>query len=354
MRQGEVPQAKGNGELRILMLGDSYTFGYGVDDTETFAVLLERDLNAFPREGEPREGEPRERAAHILVLNAGVPSYGTAHELLQFETTGRDLQADVVVLNVFLGNDIQDNLCLGYVSLEPHRRPPCFRVEDGALRELDLEEDLAPEREAPRPLWQRVVRTIRNAKVVEFTIQQGGRALTSNAWLARVLYAVGIEVHPGYDPHIVSGWYSPDYAERGWELTRALLLRLRDDVIASGARFAIVLIPSRIQVLPGLLELSGVLYAESHDVQRFIEDPGLPQRRMTAFAESLGIPILDLQPVFAENARVESLYFPIISHWNADGHRVAADAIAEFLSREGLAASPGARVGTSAGNSPRE
>jgi hypothetical protein len=150
-------------------------------------------------------------------------------------------------------------------------------------------------------------------------------------------------VHPGYSPHIVKGWYTPEFATRGWELTQALLARLRDDVVASGARFAIVLIPSRIQVLPGLFELGGVLYADAPDVQQFIADPLLPQKRMAAFAAAEGIPLLDLQPVLAASEPAADLYFPVIAHWNAAGNRVATDAMARFLAREGLSGPRSAR-----------
>jgi hypothetical protein len=342
MRQADVPETQDADAFRILMLGDSYTFGYGVDDDETFSTVLERSLNR-------PDGEASGRT---VVLNAGVPSYGTGHQLIQFETAGRDLGADLVVLNVFLGNDIQDNLCVGYVSLAPHQRPPCFAVRDGVLQEITFDPVPSESSPAERSFGERVARSIRNSRLFELASQQGGRALTSNAWLARLLYAVGIKVHPGYSPHVVSGWYNPRYAVPGWELTRALLMRLRDDVVASGARFAIVMIPSRIQVLPGLFDLGSVLYADAPDVQRFMADPWLPQRRIAGFAREQGIPVLDLGPVLGDNEPVDDLYFPIISHWNAAGHRVATQAIAEFLAAEELTAQS-APVQAAAASGPR-
>jgi len=113
------------------------------------------------------------------------------------------------------------------------------------------------------------------------------------------------------------------------------------------------MIPSRIQVLPGLFELAEVLYAESAEVQEFMRDPGLPQRRLARFASEVGIPVLDLHPALAGREPVEDLYFPIISHWNAEGHRVATQAIADFLIREGLTARLPVQPETASANPPR-
>jgi hypothetical protein len=48
LRGAEIPASKSAGRERILVLGDSYAFGYGVGDEDTFAAVLERELNAEP------------------------------------------------------------------------------------------------------------------------------------------------------------------------------------------------------------------------------------------------------------------------------------------------------------------
>ena len=54
--------------LRILLLGDSYTLGWEVDQDEVFSVILENYLN--------------NNGICAEVLNAGVSGFGTAEELL--------------------------------------------------------------------------------------------------------------------------------------------------------------------------------------------------------------------------------------------------------------------------------
>ncbi len=74
----------------IAVVGDSYTFGFGVEDPETFTSLLNR------------EGSHR-------FLNFGVPGYSTDQELLLIEDEVLARRPDTVILVVYLGNDLLDN-----------------------------------------------------------------------------------------------------------------------------------------------------------------------------------------------------------------------------------------------------
>jgi len=82
------------GTIKILLLGDSFTFGHGVELEDHFATLLQELLE---------RGEDG-----YLVINAGVSGWGTIQELRY----GRDhlqlFQPSVVVL-VFCGNDPEDD-----------------------------------------------------------------------------------------------------------------------------------------------------------------------------------------------------------------------------------------------------
>ena len=103
------------GRSRVLLLGDSLTFGTGVDDGETFAAQLAKLAPAL---------EP---------LNLGVSGYGTDQELLLLEREGLPLRPAVVVLDVCVGNDVFDNALPVYVydGVTPK---PYFTVEGHRLR----------------------------------------------------------------------------------------------------------------------------------------------------------------------------------------------------------------------------
>ncbi len=85
----DPPQAlaKREGVRRVLFLGDSMTWGWGVNDGERFCDLLGARLGAG-----------------IEVTDAAVPGYGTDQELWTLAACGDALSPDLVVL-VFVLND---------------------------------------------------------------------------------------------------------------------------------------------------------------------------------------------------------------------------------------------------------
>jgi lysophospholipase L1-like esterase len=83
------------GGPRVAILGDSYVFGYGVDQDETFPAQLERKLRSSGRA--------------VDVLNAGVPGYGARLERILLEKDVLPLHPALVFVAVF-ENDFKDNI----------------------------------------------------------------------------------------------------------------------------------------------------------------------------------------------------------------------------------------------------
>jgi lysophospholipase L1-like esterase len=82
LRGAEVPRRKTG--FRILALGDSTTFGLGVDDDQTWPAILQSLL---------RERSRKE----VEVLNAGVPGYTSFQGLRWLRSRGLSLQPDLVL-----------------------------------------------------------------------------------------------------------------------------------------------------------------------------------------------------------------------------------------------------------------
>jgi hypothetical protein len=97
MRGPEVEKAKPEGVYRILGLGDSFTFGVGVRDEDTFLRRLETLLNAQPDEGRRCE-----------VLNAGVQGYNTRDEVVCLEQRWLELSPDLVLITFYLNDAYAD------------------------------------------------------------------------------------------------------------------------------------------------------------------------------------------------------------------------------------------------------
>ena len=63
--------------------------------------------------------------------------------------------------------------------------------------------------------------------------------------------------------------------------------------------------------------------------------------RLRTILDELHIPLLDLGPEFEKRGSLGSTILPYDGHFNATGHRWAADAIADYLIRERLVHKPG-------------
>jgi len=98
----EFVKSKGDA-YRIFGLGDSFTFGWGVEPEQTFLSLLGRKLSA-------------ELGGRVEIFNLGVWSYGTIQEVKVFHMF-QDYHPDLVILQFYArdayiqeaGNDLVDN-----------------------------------------------------------------------------------------------------------------------------------------------------------------------------------------------------------------------------------------------------
>ncbi len=95
---------------RILVLGDSFAWGYGVEQNRTVTALL------------------RESCPDWEFINAGVSGYATDQEYLYYREEGHRYAPDEVLI-MFYSNDLLENSCAQmYGYPKPH-----FVVEDGEL-----------------------------------------------------------------------------------------------------------------------------------------------------------------------------------------------------------------------------
>jgi lysophospholipase L1-like esterase len=91
LRDRGYDHEKPEGVRRILMLGDSVTFGWGVAVEHTASKRLEQHLNAAA-------------PGRFEVINTGVGNYNTAMEVTWFLNEGLRYDPDLVVLNYFIND----------------------------------------------------------------------------------------------------------------------------------------------------------------------------------------------------------------------------------------------------------
>jgi hypothetical protein len=113
-RSPEYPFKKPANIKRVITIGDSQAWGYGVADNETIRSRLEVSLNSNQNQ--------------YQVINQGVSGYGTDQAFLKYLLKGARYDPDFVVLIVF-DNDYSDNS----TSQAWGCNKPCFYFENNEL-----------------------------------------------------------------------------------------------------------------------------------------------------------------------------------------------------------------------------
>ena len=296
MRGGELAPRERVG-WRILGLGDSFTFGIGIEDEQTYLRQLEQLLN----------GARGPQALPAEVLNGGVPGYGTIHELRYLEQIGLRYAPDLVLLGFYEGNDVSDN------------RGPSQHVVKGVL---------VPEGRIQfidAKLWLR-----RHCRTYGFLAnalkrQHGLNGILGRLGLVRVADPGMSAGYPGTVFYLKSP--PPDVPDM-WEETEALITKMHRRLQAQRIPLVVILIPDRVSVYDAWLERA----ARQGSVPVTALDGTKPDRLLERFCRQQGIPCLSLLPALQEAAATElTLYFHHDGHWTAAAHRIAAQQIFRFL-----------------------
>ena len=109
----EYAPVKPANTLRIVCIGDSFTFGSDVEDVETWVATVDVELN--------RSGQ------RVEVLNFGVPGYGADQAALMLELRALEWDPDLVIWGLFQG-DLARNLRAFSFAAKPK-----FELLEGAL-----------------------------------------------------------------------------------------------------------------------------------------------------------------------------------------------------------------------------
>lgn len=171
-------------DVGIAVLGDSYAMGWGVNDHETFANVLQDELKR-------------------PVYNLGVSSYGTVRELLRLQQSGLIDKVDTILIQ-YAANDLTENAALDQEEkflqakalfremynrersssdqgiLESIRRAVAFSIEKPIrnLRDMFLSKptryQFAPHYQYLKPVLGRFAPLMDKKRVVVFSVDEPG------------------------------------------------------------------------------------------------------------------------------------------------------------------------------------
>jgi len=102
----EIPYEKPEGVKRIVLLGDSFAMGFGVNLEDTFSSQMQKFL--------------KNQGINTEIINLGIPTYGNAEALIALKEEGLKYQPDLVVL-AWHPSDYSENIQSNLFGLEEGR-----------------------------------------------------------------------------------------------------------------------------------------------------------------------------------------------------------------------------------------
>ncbi len=265
------------GVTRIMFLGDSVVFGFGVDESDIVTSKVEQLMNS--------------QGKNVEVINTGVPSYNTEQEVAYFETQGFRYSPDWVILG-FYWNDVSD-------------KSDVKVSKDGWLIERDVNEGQVS---ALKKFWitergYSIRNLIKRSRLI-YGLMQGYKIFNSRG---------SVNLNSNLRTDILNGKETGYLTDRWGEIEKAMK---KFGKLAEAYSFKPVIV---VFPIPPTL-------AESYPKSKFVDT-------VRGIAKRSNIPLVDLEPEFrAAYKGHESLFIPYDSdHPNAAGHAVAAKAISRFL-----------------------
>ncbi|MEO8315177.1 MAG: SGNH/GDSL hydrolase family protein [Pseudomonadota bacterium] len=278
---------------RVIVLGDSFTFGVGVEDHET--VVSQMAI----------------KVPGATFLNLGVPGSALPQQLEIVKERHAELASNLYVFFFFLGNDFADILQYDLASSKggsaKETNSPQSNPNDGVL-------------------W----------KVNDFIYHH---PLLRHSYLIQLLRKFSLDAlsvaYPGAVPPsdpilIMMDGSKVEYHDKAMTAIIRQLRALLDAQDRLGFRSLLIAIPDRQQLSPSIREFQ----AQIHSVPLALLDPFRPNQLLRTAAASVGIPFFDpTQCISAAGYKIEELYYHQDSHFRALGYETLANCVVEYVAR---------------------
>ena len=316
-------------KYRIIALGDSFTYGWGVAVEESWTKQLEKNLRAAGYD--------------VEVINMGTPGTGSAFYANLAERAVPILKPDLVLIGM-LHND------LGFSDRRPivstwrrlleavqERYPNLTRIAHKLVRKDPQPEEAAIIR--PREMRSREMNRVESANAAK----AGFERLPQELWTRFDALEESIkEAYFGGRLNafmVLAGVACPYFYTSILELPENGFRVIVDRVHGHLARIERVARKNGAQVVATIVP-SGA-YTNKHQNKNLLRlgfetteemlTADMPDRiTQTACAET-NIPCISVTPEFRESADDDGLYFPLDNHLSARGHKLFADLVAPKL-----------------------
>ncbi len=292
---GLDPQAS----YRIMACGDSFTFGFGVDNEDVWHEILE---TAY-------DGE-------IDIFNVRAVGSSVADINDTYALFADRIQHDEVFLGIYLGNEFQDNYFRRGLSASTPSTTEAGASGSGNWTIFGLLREYSYSARLVKYLffrqWIRIGYYNYETKRQVYQPPESPFAFTID-----------------YEENILVRTCEKDYTEtmeRGVTIFREELSRFVDKVRSEGKELRVFIFPFKEQVY---WEQWIHMVPDPDQYERF-----KPNRIVVQALRELDVVYYDLTQDLIAAGQTQILYWPIDSHWNPQGNRVAARLIYDWLASQ--------------------
>lgn len=302
LRDNEFNINKDKNVYRIFVLGDSMTWGLGVELEDTYPKKLENLLNQRNNKNNNKMYES---------INAGRADGGNAPDIqyLYLKNKGLNFSPDMVIVGFFVGNDITDITDKSIWAEVDSKGLPTnitsnyyYVDEQNRLRRIYENKD-----------YYKKYNILSNVNYF----------LSKKSHLFILLKNFFIEKTE--DPSKIFFERFPEDLIKNFDKIKILLKEMKKVSNEKNASFVVVLVPAKTQVLDKDWEKYQKYYKD------FETSRTMPQDLIMDFCEKSNITCIDLLSEFLKKASKGGFYFNIDGHLNEKGHQLASSVIYENL-----------------------
>ncbi len=310
LRDREADYSKPPGLKRILVLGDSFAWGYGLKAEERFSDLLH---DAFPE---------------TQVLNLGVVGYSTDQESVLLEREGLKYDPDMVILLVHDTDIFHNGLRANYGKPKPY-----YTLKNGRLKRHGIPVPRRGEGElGTKTLGRPEGEPAGSENNFHFLKRQILSRLRLYQFISGRLKMIGPLRSLLIDLKLVE----PDRPViEDVRLTAAIIEQMKNRARKGGVDdYLVLLVPSKEVINYHLPAAAGKkLFLKLKNTEILKREEAV--KRLIEYLKVFSIPAIDLTPEFIERAgEGEDLYFINDNHWNARANKIAAEKITPFLQKK--------------------
>lgn len=267
----------------LFVVGDSFSFGYGVEEAERYSSLLETKL-AVP------------------IYNISIPTDIDGYEKLIAYAQEKGAIINNLIIGISMENDLVNYRLDG---------SPQYNVNaTSSNRGVSGDNASSHEQTGTAYKSELLLRTFSSLKYFLFTHSATYNAMISTIYntdfLREIAIQLGVTDRP--DLTVQKSIYSHEMLQSS--VARLIQLQKNRNIPV----VTLVIIPSRALWVGSNQEVEGQVHAE-----------------FVALLQEAGFTVIDLRPAFEADGQPMDYFFKVDGHWNVKGHQKAADIIYDYL-----------------------